>query len=170
MPSPERLVRVVIADDHPVVRSGLRALLGTLPGLEVVGEAVDGESAVREVQLLAPDVVLMDVRMPGIGGVEATRRIRAAVPGTAVLVLTMYDDDATVVTAMRAGAQGYLLKGAQQEEIAAGIRAVAAGQAIFGPGIAARAGDRRPGPRLLREPTGGRACRRALSAAHAPRA
>jgi len=141
MPSPERPIRIVIADDHPVVRSGLRALLGTLPGLEVVGEAVDGETAVREVQLLAPDVVLMDVRMPGIGGVEATRRIRAAVPGTAVLVLTMYDDDATVVTAMRAGAQGYLLKGAQQDEIAAGIRAVAAGQAIFGPGIAARVLD-----------------------------
>jgi len=141
MTSPESALRVVVADDHPVVRSGLRALLGTLDGIEVVGEAADGESAVREVQLLKPDVVLMDVRMPGIGGVEATRRIRRSVPGTAVLVLTMYDDDATVLTAMRAGAQGYLLKGAQQDEIAGGLRAVAAGQAIFAPAIAARVLD-----------------------------
>lgn len=129
---------MLIADDHPVVRRGLAALLGTLDELEVVGEAVDGESAVREAQLLRPDVVLMDVRMPGGDGVEATRRIREAVPGTAVLILTMHDDDATVFTAMQAGARGYLLKGAEQDEIAGAIRAVAAGQAIFGPGIAAR--------------------------------
>jgi DNA-binding NarL/FixJ family response regulator len=132
------VIRVLIADDHPVVRSGLTALLGTLEEFEVVGEAVDGASAAREAQLLKPDVVLMDVRMPGTDGVEATRRIRAIAPGTAVLILTMHDDDATVFTAMRAGAHGYLLKGAGQEEIAGAIRAVAAGQAIFGPGIAAR--------------------------------
>lgn len=131
-------IRVLLADDHLVVRRGLAALLGTLDGFEVVGEADDGEAAVREAQLTRPDVVLMDVRMPGMDGVEATRRIRTAVPDVAVLVLTMYDDDATVFTAMQAGAQGYLLKGAEQDEIADGIKAVARGQAIFGPGIAAR--------------------------------
>lgn len=131
-------LRIVIVDDHPVVRGGLIALIGTLPGLEVVGETADGESAVSQVQLLKPDVVLMDVRMPVLDGVEATRRIHAAVPGTAVLVLTMYDDDATVFTAMRAGARGYLLKGAEQGEILAAIHAVVAGQTIFGPGVAGR--------------------------------
>lgn len=130
-------LRIVLADDHPVVRSGLRALISTLDGFEVVGEAADGAAAVREVQLQRPDVVLMDVRMPGIDGVEATRRIRESVPETAVLMLTMYDDDATVFTAMQAGARGYLLKGAEQEEIVGAIRAVVAGQAIFGPGVAA---------------------------------
>jgi DNA-binding NarL/FixJ family response regulator len=131
-------LRVLIADDHPVVRGGLRALIGSLDGLEVVGEAADGKAAVRETLLLRPDVVLMDVRMPGLDGVEATRRIRAGAPGIAVLVLTMYDDDATVFTAMQAGAGGYLLKGAEQEDIVAAIRAVVAGQAVFGPGVAAR--------------------------------
>ncbi len=131
-------LRILIADDHPVVRGGLRALIETLDGLEAVGEAADGEAAVREVVLLRPDVVLMDVRMPGLDGVEATRRIRRSAPGTAVLILTMYDDDATVFTAMRAGARGYLLKGADQADIVAAVRAVAAGQAVFGPGVASR--------------------------------
>ncbi len=131
-------LRVLIADDHPVVRGGLRALLSTIAGIEVVGEAADGEETVRESQLLRPDVLLVDIRMPGIDGVEATRQVRRVAPGTAVLVLTMYDDDATVFTAMQAGARGYLLKGAEQEEIVGAIRAVAAGQAIFGPGIASR--------------------------------
>lgn len=131
-------IRILIADDHPVVRSGLRALIGTLEGLTVVGEASGGEQAVREAQILRPDVVLMDVRMPGVDGVEATRRIRVVQPETAVLMLTMYDDDATVFTAMRAGARGYLLKGASQDEIVGAIRAVVNGQAIFGPGVAAR--------------------------------
>jgi DNA-binding NarL/FixJ family response regulator len=131
-------LRVLLVDDHPVVRGGLRALLSTVEGFEVVGEAVDGESAVREAQQLRPDVVLMDVRMPGIGGVEATRQMRIKTPEVAVLVLTMFDDDATVFTAMRAGARGYLLKGAEQDDILGAIRAVAVGQAIFGPGIAAR--------------------------------
>ena len=132
------VIRVVLADDHPVVRGGLRALLESLPAYEVVAEAVDGEGAVREVQLTRPDVVLMDVQMPGVDGLEATRRIRAATPDVAVLVLTMFDDDDTVFAAMKAGAQGYLLKGAEQGEIDRAIRAVVAGEAIFGPGVAAR--------------------------------
>jgi len=129
-------IRVVLVDDHPVVRGGLRALLESLPGYDVVAEAADGEEGVREVQLSKPDVVLMDVRMPGIDGVEATRRIKSAVPEAAVLMLTMHDDDETVLAAMRAGASGYLLKGAAQEEIDRAIRAVVAGEAIFGPGVA----------------------------------
>lgn len=141
--------RVLIVDDHPVVRNGLEALLGSL-GVEVVGLCQDGESAVRETQLLRPDVVLMDLQMPGIGGVEATRRLAASMPGVAVLVLTMHDDDATVLTAMRAGARGYLLKGATQEEIRAAIDAVRAGQVIFGPGVAAQVlgffADAKPAP------------------------
>lgn len=134
-------IRALLADDHPVVRSGLRALLSTIEGIEVVGEAADGDEAVRQTQLLRPDVVLMDLRMPRTDGVEAIRRLRTSVPETAVLVLTMYDDDATVLTAMQAGARGYLLKGAEQEEIIGAIRAVVGGQAVFGPGVAARVLD-----------------------------
>ena len=131
-------IRVVLVDDHPVVLGGLRALLESLPDYEVVGTATDGESGVREVVLSRPDVVLMDIRMPGIDGLEATRRIRQTVSGVAVLVLTMFDDDDTVFGAMRAGAQGYLLKGADQVEIDRAIRAVVAGEAIFSPGVAQR--------------------------------
>ena len=131
-------VRILVADDHPVVRGGLVALLRTLPGLEVVGEAADGESVVREAHLTRPDLVLMDVRMPGVDGIEATRRIRAGVPSARVLVLTMYDDDATVFTAMQAGAQGYLLKESEQDDIVRAIHGVMAGEAIFGPGVAER--------------------------------
>lgn len=131
-------VRLLLVDDHPVVRTGLAALIRTMPGLEVVGEAADGAAAVTETLLLRPDVVLMDVRMDGVDGVEATRRLRVAAPEVAVLVLTMYDDDATVFTAMRAGARGYLLKGAAQEEIRSAVLAVAAGQAVFGPSVATR--------------------------------
>ena len=131
-------IRVVVADDHLVVRRGLRALIDSLSGFKVVGEAGDGAAAVRETQLFKPDVVLMDIRMPTMDGLEATRRIRAAVPSAAVLVLTMYDDDDTVFAAMQAGARGYLLKGAEQEEIERAIRAVVSGEAIFGPGVAAR--------------------------------
>jgi DNA-binding NarL/FixJ family response regulator len=131
-------LRVVLADDHPVVRDGLRTLLASMPGVELVGEAATGREAVREVVLRKPDVVVMDLRMPELDGIEATREVLRAVPSVAVLVLTMYDDDDSVFAAMRAGARGYLLKGAAQEEIAAAITAVAGGQAIFGPGVAAR--------------------------------
>lgn len=137
-PDPERPIRVVVVDDHPVVRRGLAALIESLPGLEVAGEASDGESAVREVLLARPDVVLMDVQMPGLSGIEATKRIGVSAPEVPVLMLTMYDDDATVFTAMQVGARGYLLKGADQDEIERALRAVVAGEAIFGPGVAAR--------------------------------
>jgi DNA-binding NarL/FixJ family response regulator len=130
------VIRVVIADDHPVVRRGLRALLETLDGIEVVGEAGDGLTAVEEVARLAPDVVLMDLQMPGMAGIEATRQIVSTGSDTAVLVLTMFDDDSTVLTAVQAGARGYLLKGADQDEIGRALRAVAAGELIFGPGVA----------------------------------
>jgi DNA-binding NarL/FixJ family response regulator len=134
----ERVTRVVLVDDHPVVRGGLVALLATLQGIEVVGEAADGESALRETALLRPDVVVMDLRMPGVGGVEATRRITEGYPGVAVLVLTMFDEDALIGDALAAGARGYVLKGADQEEIERAIRAVASGEVIFGGGVATR--------------------------------
>ena len=130
--------KILIVDDHALFRVGISNILEREPDFEVVGEAVDGESAVREAQLTRPDVVLMDVRMPGIDGVEATRRLRESVPDTAVLVLTMYDDDATVLTAMRAGARGYLLKDAEPDEIIRAVQAVARREAIFGPDIANR--------------------------------
>ncbi len=131
-------ITIVVVDDHPVVRNGLVALMGTIPGFEVVGEAADGDAAVQVVAEVEPDVVLMDVRMPGMDGVEATRRIREQVPGCRVLILTMHDDDATVFTAMKAGAQGYLLKEAEQDDIVRAVRAIVAGEAIFGPGVATR--------------------------------
>lgn len=134
----ERVTRVVIVDDHPVVRGGLVALLDTLPGIEVAGQAGDGEAALREVALLRPEVVVMDLRMPGLGGVEATRRITTDYPGVAVLVLTMFDEDALIGDALAAGARGYLLKGADQEEIERAIRTVASGDVIFSGGVAAR--------------------------------
>jgi DNA-binding NarL/FixJ family response regulator len=138
MVSVPRDLRILVVDDHPVVRSGLSALLRTIEGLTVVGSASDGESAIAAVEEHRPDVVLRDVRLPGIDGIESTRRIRAVRPEVRVLVLTMYDDEATVFTAMQAGASGYLLKDAEQEEIVRAVRAVAAGEVIFGPGVAAR--------------------------------
>ena len=129
---------MVIVDDHPVVRRGLRALLDTLDGIEVVGEAGDGETAAEQAAGLRPDVVLMDLHMPGIGGMEATRRITEDAPDSAVLVMTMFDDEEMVVTAVQAGARGYLVKGAEQDEISRAIRAVASGEVIFGPDVAAR--------------------------------
>jgi DNA-binding NarL/FixJ family response regulator len=131
-------IRVLIADDHPVVRRGMSALLASLDGVRVVAEAATGEEAIREAQLSRPDVIVMDIQMPAMDGVEATRRLTALLPDVAVLVVTMFEDDETVVSAMRAGARGYLLKGAHQEEILTTIRAVAAGQYVMAPGVAAR--------------------------------
>jgi DNA-binding NarL/FixJ family response regulator len=132
------MIRVVVVDDHPMMREGLRALVASLPDVDVVGEAADGDGARRETRLTRPDVVVMDLHMPGTNGVEATRAILRDVPNTRVLVLTMFEDDDSVFAAMRAGASGYLVKGAQQEEIVRAIRSVADGQAIFGPSVARR--------------------------------
>jgi len=110
-------IRVLIADDQAITRSGLQTLLATLPDIEVVGEAVDGAEALNLVDELQPDVVLMDLRMPGMNGIEATRRIHRASPHLAILVLTVFEDDASVFPAIRAGARGYLLKNADQGEL-----------------------------------------------------
>jgi DNA-binding NarL/FixJ family response regulator len=131
-------IRVLIADDHPMFRDGLRALLASLPEAEVAGEAATGEEAVAQAAALDPDVIFMDVQMPGVNGIEATRRILHRAPHVGVIVLTMFEDDDSVFAAMRAGARGYLLKGADQEEIVRALRAVARGEAIFGPAVAQR--------------------------------
>jgi DNA-binding NarL/FixJ family response regulator len=134
----DTVIRVVVADDHPVVRDGLRALFASLPHTELVGEAATGREAVRAAVTLRPEVLVMDLRMPDLDGVAATAEIARAAPGVAVLMLTMFEDDDSVFAAMRAGARGYLVKGASQEEISHAITAVAAGGAIFGPGVARR--------------------------------
>ena len=133
-----RPIRILIADDHPLFRAGLRALLDSVADTEVVGEAETGEEAVEVALALAPDVVVMDINMPGLNGIDATRRIVDESEGVNVLVMTMHDDDEAVFAAIRAGARGYQLKGAAQDETLRAIRAVANGEAIFGPGIAER--------------------------------
>ena len=135
------MLTVLIADDHPFFRDGLRALLAAQPDLECVGEAASGDEAVRLAAELQPDVVLMDVQMPGMSGVEATRRIVSSSPQVRVLVVTMFEDDAVVFAAMRAGARGYLLKGVRHEDMVRAIRAVGSGEAIFGPHIAGKLVD-----------------------------
>ena len=130
------MIRVLVVDDHPLFRSGLETLFASVADVEVVASAGDGLAAVSLTLTHRPDVVLMDLNLPGIGGLEATRRIVAAAPEVAVLVLTMVDDDDTVLAAVRIGAKGYLLKGAAQEEVLGALRAVAAGGAVFGPGAA----------------------------------
>jgi len=132
------LLRVVIADDHPLYRDGLRIVLSSSGGAEVVGEASNGTQAVALAAELMPDVVVMDLRMPEINGIDATRRIAGNHSETAVLVLTMFEDDDSVFAAMRAGARGYVLKGADKEDIIRAVQAVAGGELIFGPGIADR--------------------------------
>jgi DNA-binding NarL/FixJ family response regulator len=132
------VVRVQVVDDHPVFREGLRTLLSTADDLVVVAEAATGAEAVVAAEEHQPDVVLMDLQMPELNGIESTRRIVQSSPHIAVLVLTMFDDDDSVFAAMRAGASGYLLKGAGREEIVQAVRAVARGEAIFGPGVAQR--------------------------------
>ncbi len=131
-------LRIVLADDHPVVRDGLKALLGSLDGVRVVGEAANGQEAVRQAVTLRPDVLVMDLQMPELDGVAATRQIRKVAPEVAVLVLTMFDDDDNVYDVMRAGARGYLLKGAGQDVVARAIFDVAGGGAVFGPSVANR--------------------------------
>ncbi len=131
-------VRVVVADDQRVVREGLVTVLGVLADVEVVGAAANGEEAVALVERYRPQVVLMDLRMPRLDGVEATRRIRAAHPSTAVVVLTTYADDHSILAALRAGALGYLTKDAGREEIARALHAAAAGQAVLDPAVQAR--------------------------------
>jgi DNA-binding NarL/FixJ family response regulator len=134
----EESIRVLVADDHAGFRSGLEALLATQSDLEIVGEAETGDEAVGRSLALQPDVVLMDLNMPGLDGIAATRRIVDTSPHIAVLVLTMADNDAAVFDALRAGARGYLLKGADRTELTRAIRAVASGEAIFGPDVARR--------------------------------
>ena len=136
MTAVEEPLRVLVCDDHPVYRDGLRMLLSSLDGLDVVGTAADGREDVRLTGELQPDVVVMDLQMPELNGIEATARMTSEHPHVAVLVLTMYDDDESVFAAMRAGARGYLLKGAAQDVIARAITSVASGEAIFGPAVA----------------------------------
>jgi DNA-binding NarL/FixJ family response regulator len=132
-------LRVVIADDHPIFREGLATALASLDGVEVVEQVADGTEAVDAVARLEPDVVLMDLHMPGLSGIDATRQIAAQSPGTAVLVLTMLEDDESVLASMRAGARGYLVKGAERRDIARALDAVARGEVIFGSAVAERA-------------------------------
>jgi DNA-binding NarL/FixJ family response regulator len=131
-------IRVLIADDHPLFRDGMHGLLDSVAETEVVGEAATGEEAVALAGTLSPDVILMDINMPGKNGIEATREILGADPNLGVLVVTMLEDDDSVFAAMRAGASGYVLKGAEQAEMLRAIRAVANGEVIFGPGVARR--------------------------------
>ncbi|MGA5181697.1 response regulator [Streptomyces pseudogriseolus] len=132
------MIRVLIADDQQMVRQGFTVLLNTQPDIEVVGQAVNGLEAVEQVGELAPDVVLMDIRMPELGGIEATARITAATPQVRVLVLTTFDLDEYVYEALRAGASGFLLKDASAEQLAEAVRVVAAGDALLAPGVTRR--------------------------------
>jgi DNA-binding NarL/FixJ family response regulator len=132
------LLRVLIADDHPVFRNGMHALITSLPEMEVVGEATTGDEVVTLAANLLPDVILMDLKMPGISGIEATRRILDASPHISILVVTMFEDDESVFAALRAGARGYILKGSNPNEIVRAIGAVGNGEAIFSPAIARR--------------------------------
>lgn len=135
------LLRVLIADDHPLVRSGLRSMIEGMADVSLVGEAADGREAVRLVAELVPDVVVLDISMPGVNGIEATGRIVSLHDQVAVLILTMYEDDDLVFSAMRAGARGYILKGSSPEDVGRAIRSVAAGEILLGAPIARRVAD-----------------------------
>jgi DNA-binding NarL/FixJ family response regulator len=131
-------LKIIIADDHPLFRKGVRNLLGTTDDLEVVGEASSGDEALELSGTLQPDLVLMDIRMPGLNGIEVTRLIKEQYPRIEVLILTMFRDDQSVFTAMRAGAKGYVLKDADEEELLQSIRMVGGGRAVFSSDIAER--------------------------------
>jgi DNA-binding NarL/FixJ family response regulator len=131
-------IRVLIADDHPLFREGMRGRLDRMGDIAVVGEASNGDEAVRLSRELEPHVVLMDIKMPGLNGIEATRELLRANPRVGVLMLTMFEDDDSVFAAMRAGARGYLLKDSGGEGVVHAIRAVTSGEAVFGPGVAER--------------------------------
>jgi DNA-binding NarL/FixJ family response regulator len=145
-------VRVLIADDHTLFREGLRALLLSAPGLAVVGEAASGAEAVSQAAALQPDIILMDIQMPGLNGIEATRRILQDSPHVGIVILTMFEDDDSVFAAMRAGARGYLLKDADQSEVLRAILAVANGEALFDAAIARRLVTYFQAPQLLPAP------------------
>ncbi|SRR6266849_5582032 len=145
-------LRILIADDHPLVRSGMRALLNAAEDLEVVGEAATGEEAVTLAAALQPDVIVMDLRMPGISGIEATRRILQDSPSTRILVVTLFEDDDSLFAALRAGARGYVLKDASEVEVLRAIRAVSSGDAIFSTTIAQRLIDFFATPRPAMQP------------------
>jgi DNA-binding NarL/FixJ family response regulator len=131
-------IRVLIVDDHALFRDGLNAILTFAPDVEVVGEAANGQEALQKAAALSPDVILMDIQMPDMTGLEATRRILGVLPDTGIIMITMLEDDDSLFAAMRAGARGYVLKGADKSEMLRSIRAVAQGEAIFGPAIARR--------------------------------
>lgn len=131
-------IKLMIVDDHAPFRRGLRTMLSDVADLECVGECEGGQQALEQLEALLPDVVLMDIQMPGLSGIDATRRIAGSAPQIGVLMLTMFDNDESVFAAMRAGARGYLLKGAGKNEIAAAVRAAAQGEAVFGPALARR--------------------------------
>ncbi len=131
-------IRVLVVDDHQIVRDGLVALLGALDGMEVVGTAVDGSDAIHRVEEVAPDVVVMDIQMPGLDGIEATRFITGKHPEVRVVMLTMNEDDETVMSAIRAGASGYLLKGSGAAEVTRAVEAAAGGGLVFGASLAGR--------------------------------
>lgn len=131
-------LRVVLADDHPIVRDGLRALIEATPGIELLGEATNGDEAVELASRMRPDIILMDLAMPGRNGIEATREIAANGWAAAVLILTMFGDDESIFAAMRAGAKGYILKDAGHAELRRAIEGVGSGEAIFGAGVAQR--------------------------------
>lgn len=145
-------IRVVIADDHPLFRNGMSSLLQSVPELEVVGFATNGEEVIAQADALEPDVLLMDIQMPLISGIEATRRIMSKHPQIRILVLTMFEDDHSVFTALRAGARGYILKDADEDEILRAIHAIARGEAIFSPTIAQRLIDFFSAPRTPLSP------------------